>query len=160
YDHLKATVRQAHNAFANHLVAAYDVVVIPEFMTAGMVRKRRKQLNLPSMKEKDSINAPQQGAFTLHKTTRKAMGWISHFAFRQSLFAKAMADPYEIKDVICTTEEYTTKQCPFCEFVHHTIGASKVFKCGSCGFEGRRDNVGAFNIGLRSIVKGEVREVL
>ena len=162
YDLMKTTVRQAHNAFANHLVRAYDVIIMPEFMTAGMVRKRRQLLKLPGMKESDSVNGPREGMFTLHKTTRKAMRWISHFAFRQRLFAKAMADPHQVKDVICTTEEYTTKQCPYCDFVHHKIGSSKVFKCGNenCRFVGRRDNVGAFNIGLRSIVKGEVREVL
>ncbi|KAJ3165311.1 hypothetical protein HDU87_003161, partial [Geranomyces variabilis] len=156
HDLMKATVRQAHNSFANHLVRAYDVIVMPEFMTAGMVRKRRQQLKLPGMKEADSMNGvPREGRFTLHKTTRKAMRWISHFAFRQRLFAKALADPHEVKDVICTTEEYSTKQCPYCEFVHHKIGSSKIFKCGKCGFIGRRDNVGAFNICLRSIVKGE-----
>ncbi|KAJ3159580.1 hypothetical protein HDU86_001589 [Geranomyces michiganensis] len=163
YDYLSAMVRQAHNAFANHLVTAYDVVIMPEFMTAGMIRKRRQELKLPGMKEADNVNGmPRQGSFTLHKTTRKAMRWISHCAFRQRLFAKALADPYKVKDVICTTEEYTTKQCPYCDFVHHKIGSSKVFKCGNenCRFEGRRDNVGAFNVSLRSIVKGEVEEVL
>ncbi|KAJ3019793.1 hypothetical protein HKX48_001766 [Thoreauomyces humboldtii] len=127
-----------------------------------MKAMRRKQLKLPGMKEVDNMNTtPREGRFKLHKTTRKAMGWISHYAFRQRLFAKALADPYNVKDVICTTEEYTTKQFPFCDFVHHKIGSNKVYKCGNagCGFIGRRDNVGAFNIGLRSIVKGEV-EVL
>ena len=163
YDLMKATVRHAHNAFANHLVRTYDVIVLPEFMTAGMVRKRRKQMKLPPMKEEDGVNrAPREGKFTLHKTTRKAMRWISHYAFRQRLLAKALTDPFEIKDIICTTEEYTTKQCPFCDFVHHKIGSNKEFKCGNaeCGFLGRRDNVGAFNISLRSIVKGEVTETL
>ncbi|KAJ3017777.1 hypothetical protein HKX48_003392 [Thoreauomyces humboldtii] len=163
YDLMTATVRQAHNSFANHLVRSYNVIVLPEFMTSGMVRKRRKQLKLPGMKEVDDMNTtPCEGRFTLHKTTRKAMGWISHYTFRQRLFAKALADPYNVKDVICTTEEYTTKQCPYCDFVHHKIGSNKVYKCGNagCGFIGRRDNVGAFNIGLRSIVKGEVCEVL
>ncbi|KAJ3277982.1 hypothetical protein HK104_002762, partial [Borealophlyctis nickersoniae] len=141
---MKAIVRQAHGAFANHLVRYYDVIVLPEFMTAGMVRKRRQLLKLPPMQDREDVNtAPRDGKFTLHKTTRKAMQWISHHAFRQRCFAKALADPNDIKDVICTTEEYSTKQCPFCDFVHHKIGSNKIYKCGNpeCGFEGRRDNI-------------------
>jgi len=155
----RASIRQAHGAFANHLVRYYDVIVLPEFMTANMVRKRRQHLKLPPVRDVTQINTttPKEGNFTLHKTTRKAIRWISHYAFRQRLFAKALADPYEVKDVICSTEEYTTKQCPFCDFIHHNIGGNKVFKCGNCGFVGGRDNVGCFNVGLRSIVKGEIR---
>ncbi|KAJ3300409.1 hypothetical protein HK104_000923 [Borealophlyctis nickersoniae] len=163
HDRMKAIVRQAHGAFANHLVRYYDVIVLPEFMTAGMVRKRRQLLKLPPMRDREVVNtAPREGKFTLHKTTRKAMRWISHHAFRQRCFAKALADPNDIKDVICTTEEYSTKQCPFCDFVHHKIGSNKIYKCGNpeCGFEGRRDNVGGFNIGVRSLVKNEVRVLL
>ncbi|KAJ3300732.1 hypothetical protein HK104_006030 [Borealophlyctis nickersoniae] len=163
HDRMKAIVRQAHGAFANHLVRYYDVIVLPEFMTAGMVRKRRQLLKLPPMRDREDVNtAPREGKFTLHKTTRKAMRWISHHAFRKRCFAKALADPNEIKDVICTTEEYSTKQCPFCDFVHHKIGSNKIYKCGNaeCGFEGWRDNVGGFNIGVRSLVKNEVRVLL
>ncbi|KAJ3300305.1 hypothetical protein HK104_002124 [Borealophlyctis nickersoniae] len=133
----------------------YDTVVLPEFLTASMVRRRRQKLNLPPLRDREDVNdTPRAAKFTLHKTTRKGMRWISHYAFRQRLLAKALADPNGKKDVILTTEEYTTKQCPFCDFVNHNIGGSKVFKCGRCGFEGPRDNVGSF--GLRSIVKKEV----
>lgn len=157
YDLQKAIVRQAHGALANHLVRYYDVIVLPEFMTAGMVRKRRQHLKLPPVRDVTQIKHTQKdGNFTLHKTTRKAIRWISHHAFRQRLFAKALADPYETKDVICTTEEYTTKQCPFCDFIHHKIGSNKVFRCEKCGFVGGRDNVGSFNVGLRSLVKNEI----
>ena len=157
----KAITRQAHGAFANHLVRYYDTIVLPEFMTANMVRKRRKHLQLPPVRDVTQINStPKDGNLTLHKTTRKAMRWISHYAFRQRLFAKALADPYEVKDVICGTEEYTTKQCPFCDFIHHKIGGNKVFRCAKCGFVGERDNVGCFNIGVRSIVKSEIKVLL
>ncbi|KAJ3056858.1 hypothetical protein HK097_003394 [Rhizophlyctis rosea] len=140
HDLQKAIIRQAHGAFANHLIRYYDVIVLPEFMTANMVRKRRKHLNLPPVLDVTQINATPKGA---------------------------SANPYEIKDVICTSEEYiteeystteyTTKQCPFCDFVHHKIGSNKTFKCGECGFTGGRASVGSFNIGLRSLVKDEVR---
>lgn len=162
YDKAKTLVRHAHNAFANHLVSTYDVVILPEFMTSRMVKKRRKQLKLPPTKEEADMEGINRPRWTLHKTTRKAMGWISHYAFRQRLISKALADPHEKKEIVCTTEEYTTKQCPYCDFVHHKIGSNKIFRCGNeaCNFVGRRDNVGAFNIALRSIVKGEVKEVL
>ncbi|KAJ3278024.1 hypothetical protein HK104_002731 [Borealophlyctis nickersoniae] len=159
YDKLGARVRQAHGAFGNHLGRNYDTMVLPEFLTANMLRKRRKLLKLPPLRNRNDTNSiPKEGKFTLPKATRKALRSISHYRFRQRLVAKAAADPNGIKDVIITTEEYTTKQCPFCGFVNHDIGGSKVFVCGNdgCRFVGRRDNVGAFNVGLRSVVKGEV----
>ena len=167
HDRVAGIVKQAHGAFANILVTNYDTIVLPEFMTMGMVRKRRKKLSLPPIRDLTDINGagdgPRDGRpFTLHKTTRKAATYISHFTFRQRLFAKARADPNGVKDVICTTEEYTTKQCPFCAFVNHNVGGNKVFKCGDgvldlgCGYVGPRDCTGAFNILLRSIVKGEI----
>ncbi|KAJ3280678.1 hypothetical protein HK104_000472 [Borealophlyctis nickersoniae] len=160
YAKLSARMRQAHGAFANHLVRNYDTVIMPEFMTAGMIRKRRKLLQLPPIREGgDGINAPpREGGFSLRKSTRKAMLWISHHQFRQRLLAKALADPNGKKDVILTTEEYTTKQCPFCGFVNYKIGGKKVFKCGNdqCGFVGGRDNTGAFNVCIRPVVKEEM----
>ncbi|KAJ3285045.1 hypothetical protein HK104_009664 [Borealophlyctis nickersoniae] len=151
YDKLGARVRQAHGAFANHLIRNYDTIILPEFMTAGMIRKRRKVLKLPPMRDGgDTNNAPpREGGFTLRKATR------------QRLIAKALADPNRKKDVIITTEEYTTKQCPFCGLVNHKIGGKKVFKCENdeCGFVGARDNTGAFNVCIRPVVKEEVAAV-
>jgi transposase len=123
-----------------------------------MVRKRRAQLKLPGVRETEVNQVPREGKFTLHKTTRKAMRNIAHFQFRQRLIAKAQADPQKVKDIIITTEEYTTKQCPMCDFVHHKIGSKKIFECENtgCKFIGGRDCVGAFNIHLRSIVKNEI----
>jgi len=163
YDRISATTRQSHNILANHLIKTYDVIVLPEFMTMNMVKKRRKQMKLPPIRDRADVNTgPREGGSKLHKTTRKAMKSISHFKFRQRLLSKALADPNKTKDVIITTEEYTTKQCPFCDFVHHKIGSKHTYRCGAsgCGFVGGRDCVGAFNIGLRAIVKNEVRAVL
>ena len=164
YDKISSIARQAHNAFANHLVRHYDTIILPEFMTKKMVMKRRRKMDLPPLREGEAVNAtvPREGSITLHKTTRKAMQNLAHYKFRQRLIAKALADPQKRKRVLITTEEYTTKQCPFCEFVHHKIGGMKVFLCEGerCGFVGGRDCVGAFNIGLRSIVKKEVAPVV
>lgn len=162
HDQITSIVRQAHNAFANHLVRNYDTIVLPEFMTKNMVRKRRQKMQLPPIRENDQINGPREGAFTLRKTTRKAMSSISHFKFRQRILSKALADPNKVKHINITTEEYSTKQCPFCDFIHHKIGGKKVFKCeaSACGFVGDRDCVGAFNIKLRAITKNEIAAVI
>ena len=158
YDKIDGIVKQAHGAFANFLVMNYDTVIMPEFMTAGMVKKRRKKLKLPPIRDIADTNTPRQGGYTLHKTTRKAASSIAHYQFRQRLFAKAKGDPSGKKDVVLNTEEYTTKQCPFCPFVHHKIGGNKVFQCQNedCLFRGPRDCVGAFNGTLRAVVKKEV----
>jgi len=39
--------------------------------------------------------------------------------------SKAQADPNCNKQVIITTEEYTTQQCPICDNIHHKIGGNE-----------------------------------
>jgi len=117
-------------------------------------------MKLPPIREPDEgvneTKGPREGAFTLHKTTRKAMRNISHFKFRQRLVAKALTDPHRIKTVNITTK------LPFCDFIHHKIGSNKVFKCGNvhCGFVGDRDCVGGFNIKLRSRFNIKLRSII
>ena len=169
----KAITTNCHNSLINTLVSRFDTIVIPEFLTMGMIKKRRKKLGLPPVGNNNpavdiSVNEPSATSveeaeerpvrkpFTLAKKTRVSLQRFAHFSFRQRLFAKALADPLKRKTVVLTTEEYTTKQCPMCDTIHHTIGSSEVFNCPSCKFRGDRDCVGAFNIGLRAITKNEI----
>ncbi|KAI9017088.1 hypothetical protein BC832DRAFT_611920 [Gaertneriomyces semiglobifer] len=41
---------------------------------------------------------------------------LAHFAFREGLFAKALADPYEVKDAVVLPRNHRAKQCPFYDF--------------------------------------------
>ena len=96
------------------------------------------------------------GGSSLAKSTRHSMLGISHFKFQQCLLAKVKADPYGRKDILITTEEFTTKQCPFCIFLYNDIRGSETFWCDLCGFVGERDNVGSFHVLVRSLTKGEL----
>jgi transposase len=169
-----ALTKNAQNALINHLVKTYDTIIIPEFMTLKMCQKRRKELSLPRVGSNDPggnhyidntapTSSPEDRLhsklFTLAKKTRVSLQRFAHYSFRQRLFAKAKSDPTRRKDVLHTTEEYTTKQCPKCHVVHHAIGSNEVFDCPKCDFHGDRDCVGSFNIGVRSLTKEEVREV-
>ena len=102
------------------------------------------------------VRIKASGGFAMAKSTRRSMLGISHYKARQRILAKAMADPHHRKDILITTEEFTTKQCPFCPYLYHDIGGSKTLGCGGCGFVGERDNVGAFNILVRSLRKREL----
>jgi hypothetical protein len=156
WDKLNTQRRHVHNAVANLLVSAYDTIVLPEFMTAGMIKRRRKKLHLP----KPSFCSDEEwknDSFALHRKTRTALARYGHFAQRNRILAKAAADPHGRKDVVITTEEWTTKQHPFQAILHHTIGRNPRWVCpNGSGFEGVRDCVGGYGVLLRAITKKEV----
>jgi hypothetical protein len=49
YDHGCEEVQQAHGAIANFLISHFNQIMLPEFMTKGMVQKWRRALKLPPM---------------------------------------------------------------------------------------------------------------
>ncbi|CAG8703828.1 11196_t:CDS:2 [Gigaspora margarita] len=57
--------------------------------------------------------------------------------------------------IILCTEEYTSKTCGFCSYIHHKLGGSKKFCCPKCKMELDRDINGARNILLRYLTKKE-----
>jgi putative transposase len=64
---IRNLTREAHRQAANHLCRNYDVILLPRFGVAKMVRRRRRRIN------KD--------------TTRQMLQW-SHYQFRQLLIRK------------------------------------------------------------------------
>ena len=69
------------------------------------------------------------------------------------LIHKAREYPW-CRVVICT-EEYTSKTCGFCGYIHKKLGGSKVFCCPQCKTNLDRDINGARNILLRYLTKKE-----
>ena len=121
----------------------------------------REVINQPSQppQSNTSTNTNTKPDNKLPRTVRNQLLRLSHYQFRQRLFAKALCDPNKVKDVILTTEEFTTKQCPKCPHLHFTIGGSETYYCRSCHFRGGRDHTGSFNILVRSLTKGEIEFV-
>lgn len=114
WDRIKTFGRHAHNITANYFVSQFDTFALPEFMTKGMIKKRRRKLGLPPPRFEldESVNhppppppipAPEAGTF-LHKTTRTQAVRYGHFGNRQRIIAKFQSDPYLVKTVAITTE--------------------------------------------------------
>jgi putative transposase len=72
----------------------------------------------------------------------------SHASFRDRLYEKAREyeDTHVLRNV---NEAFTSKTCGQCGKLNHSLGASKVFKCGECEYQCDRDFNGARNILLR-----------
>lgn len=117
--------RDLHYQCANFLVRRYGTVVIPPFGVKGMTSKTDRRLRT--------------------KTVRSMLG-LAHYKFRQRL--KEVAERRGVRVVECT-EEYTSKTCSRCGWIHPNLGGRKVFVCGECGLKIDRDLQGAFNIFLK-----------
>ncbi|KAI3648567.1 hypothetical protein MP228_006421 [Amoeboaphelidium protococcarum] len=155
-----AFVSNLHNRICNFLLRQYDLIILPEFQTSKMVRRKRKRLGLPRLVG-DDIDEAQCGdkqsppGITLHKTTRKNLLAFSHYKFRHKLVAMSQSDYHFMgKRVLITTEEFTSKQHPFKDVLHPKLGGERLFVLSD--FSGLRDNVGAYNVMSRSFTKGEV----
>ena len=57
--------------------------------------------------------------------------------------------------VVIYTEEYTSKTCGSCGYIHKKLGGSKVFSCPQCKTKLDRDINSARNILLRYLTKKE-----
>ncbi|KAI3639403.1 hypothetical protein MIR68_002933 [Amoeboaphelidium protococcarum] len=164
YTKFSAYVSNLHNRIGNFLMRHYDLIILPEFLTSKMVKKRRKRLNLPPVVS-DTANVlvthsrgQQNSGHILHKNTRKTLLAFSHYKCRMKLIAMAQANIFRSgKQVLVTTEEFTSKQHPFQNVLHNCLGADEYFMLGD--FRAYRDNVGSYNVMSRSFSKEEVKLV-
>ncbi|KAI3640313.1 hypothetical protein MIR68_001191 [Amoeboaphelidium protococcarum] len=142
YTKFSAYVSNLHNRIGNFLMRHYDLIILPEFLTIKMVKKRRKRLNLPPVLS-DTADVLTLLAF-------------SHYKCRMKLIAMAQANIFRSgKQVLVTTEEFTSKQHPFQNVLHNCLGADEYFMLGD--FRAYRDNVGSYNVMSRRFSKEEVK---
>jgi putative transposase len=73
---------------------------------------------------------------------------LSHDKFKQTLKHQASKQGFVVVDV---TEEYTSKTCSKCGYIHKKLGSNKRFTCPSCGHKLDRDLNGAFNKMLKAL---------
>lgn len=126
-DRVKNIQRDLHYQCAHFLVSRYDTLIIPVFGSKQMSSKLNRRLRT--------------------KTVRSMLG-LGHYAFRQRL--KEVAERRNVQILECT-EEYTSKTCSCCGWIHPRLGGSKMFTCGHCGAKVDRDLQGAFNIFLKYV---------
>lgn len=127
---IKDKIRECHRKLALFLCENFRVVMIPEFETSRMIKKRNRKLR--------------------SKTVRQMCCW-SHYSFRQALKEKAELFPW-VK-VVVVDEAYTSKTCEECGHIHRKLGGNKTFKCPECGHVADRDLHAARNILLRYLTR-------
>lgn len=119
-------IKEVHRKLAVWLCENHRIVLIPNFETQQMIRRKARKLR--------------------SKTARGMCCW-SHYAFRQLLLNKADLFPW-CRIIVCD-EAYTSKTCGGCGLINDKLGSNKTFNCKSCGYQADRDISAARNILLR-----------
>lgn len=126
---IKNFIDDFHWKTINYLVKNYNNIIIPKFGVKNMVRKDGRKINKEIVKE---------------------LLILSHFSFRNKLIIKC--DEYQ-RNLILTTEEFTTRTCGRCGVINNKVGCNKIFNCYKCDLNINRDLNGARNILLKYISK-------
>jgi putative transposase len=105
FERIRNLVREVHVKLTAWLCENYDLIILPEFGSARMVKRAGRKIN--------------------SKTARSMLTW-SHYGFRQYLMHKVREYPGVTK--LCT-EEYTSKTCGACGQLNDGLGGSKRFRC-------------------------------
>jgi putative transposase len=125
---------ELHKKTSTWLCKNYSNVVIPQFGSKDMVKKKERKLKT--------------------KTVR-AMSILAHSKFLERL--KHKAEEWRT-NVIIVDEKYTSKTCSVCGHVKTKRFISKVYNCESCLMTMDRDKNGAINIFKKLFLpKGENR---
>ena len=113
--------KDAHWKLALFMTDNFDTIILPDFKTKSMVRKKGS---------------------SLHKSTRKEMRDWGHYMFQEKL--KWMCTK-KGKTLIQGKEWYTSKTCCCCLTITNAVGSSKDFNCPNCPNNIDRDINGAIN---------------
>ncbi len=112
-------MNEVHYKLVKWLVTNFDAVLLPKFEMQTMCQKTQL------------AQAAEDG--TRHKARKingkaaRAMLTWSHCRFRQRLLHKIREYP-QCRVVVCD-EDFTSKTCGRCGFVHEKLGGNKTFKC-------------------------------
>lgn len=126
---IKDLVTEMHWKCARWLCDRYTDIILPTFATSEMVCK--------------------EGGRCIRSKTARSLMTLSHFSFRQRLFHMASMCG---TNVHIREEDYTSKTCTNCGFIHDGLGSSEVFKCPQCGLVACRDGAASRNIFLKNTI--------
>ena len=128
-EYIKNRISDFHRKSVKFLCSQYGTVIIPEFRSKNMARKR------------DTNGKWRRG---ISKDTTRCMIRWGHFRFRELLKAKGEQTGTRI---IVGTEEYTSKTCTNCMYVkEHLAKTDRQYDCSNCGVSIHRDINAARNI--------------
>jgi len=120
-------VTELHYKTANFLCDNFTTIILPAFETSAMALKTKRKIRAKSV---------------------RAMMGLSFYRFRQRLEWVAFKKQCR---VVIVTEEYTSKTHPETGVVNQKLGDAKTVKLLD-GSRADRDQVGAFNILLKTLV--------
>ena len=121
---LKNMVSDMQWKACNFLVSNYGSVILPEFRTSEMLKKKK-----------------------LARRTKRMMNTLSHFKFKQKLEFKCRENRTKL---FIVDESYTSKTCGSCGKLNDNLKSSKDFNCKNCGISIDRDYNGARNILIKN----------
>jgi hypothetical protein len=108
FQRIRNLVREVHIKLTAWLCENYDLIILPEFGSARMVKRAGRKIN--------------------SKTARSMLTWSHYgYGFRQYLMHKIREYP-GVTVKLCT-EEYTSKTCGVCGQLNDGLGGSKRFCC-------------------------------
>jgi len=105
------------------------IILLPDFQTQGMMQRKGRKIG---------------------KISTRLMQSLSHYSFKTRLINKAKEYG---TNIIIVTEEYTSKTCSSCGYLHKNLGKSKVYNCSNCKIVLDRDLNGAINILLKYLTE-------
>lgn len=136
HERIKNLVMELHRKLAKYLCENYNMILLPKFGTSKMVKRAERRIS--------------------GKAARQMLTW-SHYQFQQRLRSKAAEYPWV--RVVEVREDYTSKTCGGCGWLHQKLGGQKHFRCRECNFSLDRDFNGARNILLQALGRQPHEEI-
>ena len=138
---IRNLVDDVHKKAARWLLDRFKLILLPEFSSSGMTRRKRGAAGTRR---------------TLAKSTVRAMLHWSHFRFRERLLQAGKVCP--TSRVVIVTEEFTSQTCGKCGQISGKY-SNKQFSCKRCELTCDRDLMASRNILIkwlteRSAMKG------
>ncbi len=122
---LRYLADEMHHLFAKWLCENFDTVLLPDFKTQKMRKKKSRILG---------------------KRNVKVLSSWSHYRFKEFLQHKSRE--YGTNVIIC--DEYlTSKTCGNCGYINWKLDRAEIYRCSSCNYVAGRDANAARNIFLR-----------
>jgi len=122
---LKHLQQELHQKTAIYLCENYDRIMVTDFSSKRVSSKKGN----------------------LDKMTKRVLGKLSHYQFRQCLQNKCQEYGCQYLEV---SEAYTTITCSNCGNLHKTLGTAKIYECIICENIMDRDVNAAINIFIKN----------
>ena len=123
WKYIKNLVSELQWKTVSYLIRNYDTIVLPEFKTSEMLKKKK-----------------------LGPTTKRLMSMFSFYKFKEKLQWKC--DLYN-KKLVIVDESYTSCTCGVCG-LQNNIKGKEEFNCSNCSLKIDRDVNGARNILIKN----------